>query len=290
MKILFVINPVSGDGERDDVILRIHHLAVEQGFDFKFFYTRGEDDLQHLKEQIEAYQPDRIAAGGGDGTVMLVAKALLHQETPMGIIPLGSANGLATELDLPEDPVQAVARFVASEQTQKVDILQFNDEHLSIHLSDVGANALLVKLYEQEGDRQMLGYARHFLKVLRDSPEYTYTIEANGETTKYKGYMLAIANARRFGTGVYLSDKGSISDGKFELVNIRRIDFEALLKAGLTKFDVFVDDKMYKDVMSCEAAKIKVNQPAPFQVDGEYVGEEQEIEVKILPGAVTLCV
>src|SRR5689334_11928740 len=71
MKILFVLNPVSGGTSNDKAVLAIHALAVATRCDFKVHYTCGENDLAELGRQIADYGPERVVAGGGDGTVQL---------------------------------------------------------------------------------------------------------------------------------------------------------------------------------------------------------------------------
>ncbi len=57
---------------------------------------------------IAEKKPDAVFAAGGDGTVNLVAEALNHTPTPLGILPLGSGNGLSKDLGIPQDPDEAL--------------------------------------------------------------------------------------------------------------------------------------------------------------------------------------
>src|SRR5688572_27180061 len=103
MKILFIINPVSGATSNDSAILLIHKTAAYRKTDFKFFYTSSESNDDLIQDQLREYKPDRVVACGGDGTVQTVGRNLMNKNIPMGILPLGSANGLATALGLPEN-------------------------------------------------------------------------------------------------------------------------------------------------------------------------------------------
>lgn len=289
MKILFVLNPVSGGTSNDKAVLAIHSLAMVTRCDFKFHYTCGEDDLGELERQIAAYQPDRVVAGGGDGTVQLVGRALLRKDLLMAILPLGSANGLATALGLPEDLEGALEIIFYSRHTQPLDVLVFDGKHYCIHLADMGVNAMMVKNYEEEGDRGMMGYARHLLSAIKDSPLLRYTVRTPEKTYEKEGYMAAIANANMYGTGIRISE-GSVSDGKFEICNVERIALDAAIKAGLTRFNVFVDKDMFSDVISCREAVIDIDQPVDLQIDGEYMGKTQHLEIGILSSALTILI
>ncbi|MEO5977513.1 MAG: diacylglycerol kinase family protein [Chryseolinea sp.] len=289
MKILFVINPVSGTNGIDDAILRIHRCAIEMHFDFKFHYTRGKDDLQLIEEQIAIYKPDRVIAGGGDGTLQLVARAIIYKNIAFGVLPLGSANGFATAIGVPKDSVEAVVAVLNAHKTKPLDLLKFNDEHLCIHLGDIGVNAMMVKEYEESEGRGMIAYARHLINSMKESPLVKYTINTPQNTYEKEGYMLAFANANKYGTGVSISE-GSVSDGKFEICNVPRLALDDAIKAGLTALNVFVDKNMFSDVISCTEAKITTSEKVHFQIDGEYMGMIDHLSVKILASAITLLV
>jgi diacylglycerol kinase (ATP) len=289
MKILFIINPASGNRTHDEVILHIHQRAIELGFDFKFVYTTGTHDDELIQTQIRQYNPNRIIAGGGDGTLQMVARNMLRTKIPFGILPLGSANGFATALGLGSDPIAAVDVMINSSKTEPLDLLKFNDEHLCIHLGDIGINARIVQQYGNSDERGMMAYAKHLVKSMKESPLLNYTIKTPGKTYHKEGYMLAFANANKYGTGIHISE-GSVSDGKFEICNVERIALEDAVKASLTILNVFVDANMFADVISCEWAQVQISEKAPFQIDGEYMGMTDRLSIQVLASAVPMIV
>jgi diacylglycerol kinase (ATP) len=101
--------------------------------------------------------------------------------------------------------------------------------------------------------------------------------------------MLTIANAHKYGTGVQISE-GSVSDGVFEICTVQNIDLESAIKAGLTAINVFLDKEMFSDVISCNEALIKIDRKAHLQIDGEYIGEVDEIKVNIISSAIKVIV
>ena len=289
MKILFVINPISGATSNDKAILAIHEKAAGTSVDFKFFYTSGGNDDDAIQEQIKEYKPNRVVACGGDGTVQVVARNLIDHTIPMAILPLGSANGLATALGLSERLNEAVDLIFSGSNTIPLDLLKFSNGHLCTHLSDLGINARMIKNYEEGGDRGMLGYAKHLIQAIKESPMLTYTIRTPQQTFEREGYMLVIANANRYGTGIRISD-GSVSDGKFEICNVEKVALDEAIKAGLTKFNVFLDKDMFSEVISCQQAEITINQKVDFQIDGEYMGEVDHLAIMIYPSALQVLV
>jgi diacylglycerol kinase (ATP) len=104
-----------------------------------------------------------------------------------------------------------------------------------------------------------------------------------------EGYMMAFANAHKYGTGVQISE-GSVSDGMFEICNVEKVSLDEAIKAGLTALNVFVDKDMFSDVITCRNAEITIDQKAHFQIDGEYMGMVDNIKIEVVPGAVKLLI
>ena len=109
-----------------------------------------------LPEQL----PDKVVSIGGDGTALFTALALMGSPYPMGIVPLGSANGMAKELFVNPKPIEALRDIIMSNRIEGLDILKVNDEYYTMHLGDVGVNANLVEAYEKDPNRGMITYAK----------------------------------------------------------------------------------------------------------------------------------
>jgi diacylglycerol kinase family enzyme len=289
MKVLFVINPIAGGTDHQDTFAVIEETTKKKGHKVEFLFTSGKNDEEKLKRSLRKFEPDRVIAGGGDGTIRMVARNLIDFKLPIGMLPLGSANGLATALGIPQDPIQALEMFLQSTQIRKMDMLKFNDEHLCIHLADIGSNALLVKKYEESGVRGMMGYAKNLIAAIQESSPLKMIVRTNEGITTKEGVMMAFANAHKYGTGVQISE-GSVSDGKFEICNVEKFALDDAIKAGLTILNVFVDKNMFSDVISCSEAEIEIEPKAHFQIDGEYMGEVSHLKIEILPSCVKLLV
>jgi diacylglycerol kinase family enzyme len=289
MKVLFVINPIAGGTDHEENIKSIRALAKKAGYKTEYLLTSGKNDEENLKRCIVRFEPDRVIVGGGDGTIRMVAKNLMASGITMGILPLGSANGLATALVIPQNPLEALEKNFQSTRVRTIDMLKFNDEHLCIHLADIGANALLVKKYEESGVRGMMGYAKNFVSAIQETePRKIIVRTADGITTKV-GIMMAFANAHKYGTGVQISE-GSVSDGKFEICNVEKFALDDAVIAGLTILNVFLDKNMFSDVISCPEAEIEVDKKTHFQIDGEYMGMVDHLKIEIIPGCIKLLV
>lgn len=95
LKILFVVNPIAGGKEKRDWEIAIREFFKDSPCHIDFFVQTGKDDRPALQRQMDLLQPEIAVAVGGDGTVKMVAEMLKETEVRLGIIPAGSANGLA---------------------------------------------------------------------------------------------------------------------------------------------------------------------------------------------------
>jgi diacylglycerol kinase family enzyme len=225
---------------------------------------------------------------GGDGTISACARCLIGEDIALGIIPYGSANGMARELELSDNPDEALDDFLKSRHYRQLDLYQVNDRYTGLHIGDIGLNARIVEGFEQEEGRGMFSYAKHFLRELSQSELIEFKIEVEDRTLKEEAYMVAFANARKYGTGVVLNWKGNLFDGKIELVIAKDIKIRTLLLAGMTTFnDEFSRDES-SEIISFQEARITTGKPVSVQVDGEFIGKLDELKIDVLSGAVKL--
>ncbi|TLU99209.1 diacylglycerol/lipid kinase family protein [Dyadobacter luticola] len=285
-KVLLVVNPISGDVDKDVIFERIIEKTGAEGYDLRIYSTTGENDQETIREMLENIRPERVLVAGGDGTISLVAQAAYGIEVIMGIIPAGSANGLSVDFGLSGSVDQAV-EVAFAENTVLIDAVSINGD-ISLHLSDIGLNALLVKNYENSDMRGKLGYAREMLKTLSEHENFLVRIKTENETIETDALIVIIANAQKYGTGVTINPAGDMSDGLFELVIAKKLDFieTAKILAGNTDFNPEI-----MQVISVERADIECyDKEAHFQIDGEYKGLVSKLEAHILKGYVRVAV
>ncbi|RKD86342.1 diacylglycerol/lipid kinase family protein [Mangrovibacterium diazotrophicum] len=285
--ILFVINPISGDVQKDDLELKIRRLSMELQFVPDYYFTTGDNDEHKLTAVIEATSPDRVVAVGGDGTCNMVGKVLLYEDIPLGIVPLGSANGMARELGIPTDTEEAIS-IAVSGRVDLIDTLQVNQSHMSLHLSDIGINAAVIERFEKENIRGLWGYARQYAKALFEARPIRFTMDIDGQRIRKRAYMAVFANASMYGTGAVVNPKGKLNDGKFEVVLFRPYRFAHLLGMLVSFFTGNIHEQEYVDVYSCRKAEIRNSRKHVVQVDGEVIGQFEEVSVEILPRSLTV--
>ncbi len=276
--IIIVVNPVSGAVEKKEIVDSTLLFAKNENLESILYETLGTKDVENIKNLYNIHKPERIIIIGGDGTIRMVAEAIAKEDVILGIIPAGSANGFALDLDL-QLTLEKNLEVAFLHQFMEVDIITINGK-ISIHLSDLGLNAELIKNYEQGEIHGKWGYALNTITTLFDSGEpFTAKVKANNETFGYVARMIVIANAKKYGTGVVINPNGVMNDGKFELVILKKFD---LILFGQIISGNMPSDPDDVEIISTDKATIELDAPVSFQIDGEYCGTETKLDIKIL--------
>ena len=284
--IIFVVNPISGDLDKSDLIESVAEFATTHNFNLEVYETTGKSDQKAIKALYNQHKPERIVVAGGDGTIKMVAEAMEDHDVVLGILPAGSANGLSVDLNLPQT-IEENLKIAFLNHYIEMDMICINGKK-SIHLSDIGLNANLVKNYEESDVRGFWGYALQAFTTLNEAEEpFVATISANNKTEEHVARMIVIANSQKYGTGVIINPNGSMNDGKFELVILKSLDLLLIGKIITGNMPIDSDDIV---IISTDRAEIKTDYPVNFQIDGEYCGAQKSLEIDILPKQMKLAV
>jgi diacylglycerol kinase (ATP) len=278
-KCLLIVNPIAGGNDKTELVQAAKEYADNEGVELMEFGTTGEDDEKEICALYKEHKPELILVAGGDGTIKMVAEALEDIDVIIGVLPAGSANGLSVDLNLPND-VQENLRIAFHGNVMEMDMVCINGKK-SLHLSDIGVNAELIRNYENGTIRGKWGYALQAISTLTDlDPPFHAKIEANGKTIETEARMVVIANTQRYGTGVTINPVGKMDDGKFEIVILKSMD--VFLIGKIISGNIPLDSEEDVEIISTEEALITTSAPVCFQIDGEYCGELDRLEVKIL--------
>ncbi len=277
LRFLFVVNPISGGNDKSQLVDEAKHHFQQLGHIVYCHELDGKTDEDEVSKLITEWKPDRVIAVGGDGTLKLVAELLLDNNIPIGLIPAGSANGMAMELDIPAD-IQACLEIIDNDYVQPLDAIIINEKEVCLHLSDIGLNAQLVKKFEQSDRRGKWGYLREVLGVLVRRKQLRVRITIDGKVYPRKAFMIVLANARMYGMGTMINPDGNLQDGKMEIVVVKRVSLWELLKMFF-RYRHFNPRKI--EIIPAESVTITSAKDAWFQVDGEYMGKVKEVTAKV---------
>lgn len=280
-KTIFVINPIAGGIDKEAVIERCQSFAEEHGFDSTLYMTTGQDDSAGLKRLIDKVEPTTVVAVGGDGTVNLAGALLIGTNINLGIVPLGSGNGMSKDLGIPQN-VEEALDVLTEGVVLNMDTLVINGIP-SLHLSDLGFNALVVEKFA-EGERRGPGaYAWHVMREYINYEPKRYEIITPNELYTGKAFMVTIANARTFGSNAIINPEGVLDDGFFEICILEDFPKSAGIAILYQMMSAEIHTSLHVHIIKCNKAIIKNLEGSPIQIDGEVVPVTDELEVNILP-------
>ena len=284
--ILLVVNPISGGVDKSEFIDATTLFATKENLNLILYTTSGDDDVSKIKELYKQHNPERIIIAGGDGTIKMVAEATEGQDVIIGILPAGSSNGLAVDLDLMKT-IDENLEIAFHNNYIELDTIVINDQKC-LHLSDLGLNAELVKNYEKSNTRGKWGYFLQIVNTLMDLGEpFKAEITIDDRIIDCEARMIVIANSKKYGTGIIINPEGVMYDGKFELVILKNLDLVIFGEIIMGNMPLNHEDI---EIVSADKATIKTNVPVSFQVDGEYCGMETELKIGISPHKIKVAI
>jgi YegS/Rv2252/BmrU family lipid kinase len=280
LRIFFILNRRSGNRNSEELLELIDQKSNSSHFDYSLHILQGiNEDL--ISKEIEKYNPNIVAVAGGDGTINLIAGILAGTKTPLAIIPFGSANGMAKDLDIPVK-LETALDIVTNGKPKEIDLIKINDR-TCIHLADIGLNARVVKRFEKDVKRGLFTYAKHLFGEMFLLKNYVFHIFIEGKTKRIKGVSMTFANASKYGTGAVINPEGKLDDGKFELVIVKPFPRIKLLSIAWKMFTRRLHTSDYVEIISCAKALVISNRKTTLQIDGEIIGKVKEIRLECLP-------
>ena len=293
-KILFFINPISGTKNKLHLEEKIIKKCEEKNVSFEILFTSKEGDYDFLYEKIRKENITEIAICGGDGSVTPIVSAILKLPVNIGIIPLGSGNGLARTAGIPKSVDKAIDVFLAGNAIA-TDAFLINNK-LSTHVCGLGFDAKVAHDFSIAKNRGLNSYTKIALKNFRNARTYPFIIEADGKNFETEAFLIAIANSNQFGNNFKVAPKASICDGLLDIVVVKKTSkAQAVLsfvKQILIGNVTSVHSKNFRknNILYFQTDKIKIENPrfAPLHIDGDPAESFKEFSIEILPAAFRL--
>jgi YegS/Rv2252/BmrU family lipid kinase len=286
-KIHFLINPASG---KDEPILAYLHKAFhETDIDWEVIVPKSEQDVVHAAKELVGHT-GLVAVYGGDGSITHVARALQGTETPMAIIPGGTANVLSKELGIPQNTEDAIALIVSGKSKLiRMDTGEANGTSFLLRIN-LGIMADMI-LDADAGLKSKIGQAAYgisAIKTLSAAKPTNYHLTMDGIAMEETGVSLTVTNTGNIGIGEMTLLPGiSIDDGYLDVILLHDADLLSVLQiAGSTLFQK--DSDVLKH-WRCQEITIKTDEPVKYICD-DCEAEADEINIKIIPLALSVLV
>jgi len=265
----FIVNPIAGKGKTV-----ITHSFLSNYFEDAYYSlcvketTHKGHAIQLTKESITE-GADVIVACGGDGTINEVSSELVNSSIALGIIPIGSGNGLASNLKISKDVIKALIT-IRSQNSIKIDVGKVNDTYFFSN-TGFGFDATVIKNYEASERRTLSCYINASLKSFREiHKQESIEITIDDNIIVANPFLIFISNSNVMGYNISLTPKASLQDGLLDVVIVPRLPKWKMLIFGFLM--LLKKPELLKEVHSFQTKKIKLSRKGgdhfQSQIDG----------------------
>jgi len=290
VKVRGILNPragVAARGTRD---------AVEAGrpgwTDYAVYLTHAPGHATDLAREAVTSGADVVVAVGGDGTVNEVARGLLGSRAALGIVPVGSGNGLARALRLPLHPARALEALEHGEP-RPMDVGRLNGRPF-LNVAGVGFDAVVGQAFHERGKRGgrrgFLGYVHLGLRELAAYRPVPLAVECGGERIDVTAFVVTAANGPQYGSGAIVNPGARLDDGRIELVVFDQAPLPRLLLAASRMFTGGVERTPGYRRLGGTIATITSTEPLAVHVDGDPSTPATRVDVELVPRALRILV
>ena len=280
-RIIFVVNPISGTQSKKAILKWIDERMDRSVYDYSIVRTEYAGHATQIAASAVEDKVDVVVAIGGDGTINEIARALVHSETALGIIPCGSGNGLARHLRIPMEPKAAID-IINQGNRLCIDYGKINNIPFFCTCG-VGFDAFVSLKFADSGKRGLLTYLENTLhESLTYRPE-TYEIENEEGTMKYKAWMIACGNASQYGNNAYIAPQASLTDGLMDITIMEPFTVLDVPSLSFQLFNKTIDQNSRVKTMRAKKIKIHRAHDGVMHFDGDPLMAGKELEVEIIP-------
>ena len=285
-----LVNPQANRGRGNLVGDKVFELLAKAGIPA---INLSADSAVHAKEKSQIAISDQEISGviaiGGDGTAQLGVNICVPNQLPLGIVPAGSGNDQARELNIPlQDIPAAVSNILESlDSPRRVDVMKVTTgerEFWSLGSISAGFDALCAQ--RANGLKWPKGPNSYIAALLLELPKFRpidYHLVVDGEHRDVIAMLCGVANVKNFGGGMRISPQSEITDGELEVFILHKVSRPKLLKIFPAVYKG--EHVKYEQVEIFKAKSIRIeNDGFPMTCDGELIGPAP-FSAEIHPGA-----
>jgi len=271
-KVHFIINPIAGNGKNELSKELIQIILNEEAYKITIKYSNYPKHAILLTSESLKENPKIIIACGGDGTINEVASCLVNTAVILGIIPMGSGNGLASNLSIPKNIIKAL-EIIKKEEILKIDTGTINDKPFFSNMG-IAFDAQVISDFEKNENRKLWSY---FKSAIRSIKLYDYSKEfeiiLNNKKDTINPFLFFVSNSNEMGYSMSLTPKASLQDGLFDVIMVPKLSFFKMIAFTM----LFFVKRHYwlKEVIMVKTdailIKSKDSTDFQFQKDGECI-------------------
>lgn len=288
-RILFIVNPKAGITIKSKAIIDLMAgNLLNSDIEPKVVFTEyGGHAIELAKKGIEE-KFDVIVAGGGDGTINEVASVLKKTDAVLGLLPLGSGNGLARFLKIPLGTISAI-RTLNDYAVRTIDTVTLNDRFFT-SIAGVGLDAEVAHSFQSNRFRGLLEYTRVAMTVLTELKAIEYDLVIDGRELNPEALMISFANSNQFGFNMRIAPEARIDDGLIDVCIVKKGNIAHVINTGFNALAGKTDENGIVDYIKAKEILIRNNKPLKFNIDGEAALFDSDIKIRIHPNSLKVAV
>ncbi|MEZ4811261.1 MAG: diacylglycerol kinase family lipid kinase [Allomuricauda sp.] len=266
----FIINPSAGKGKSPLTPEFLEQFFVRSLTQVTVKYSNYKKHAIELTKESIAQGADILVACGGDGTINEVASSLVGTSIPLGIVPIGSGNGLASNLGISKNLRKALT-LLRNPHTTQIDVGCINGKYFFSN-TGLGFDAKVIKNYESSHRRTLLGYLQACAMSFKKHDSIrNIAIKINDQDIRTDIFMVFVSNSNEMGYKLSLTPKASLQDGFLDALVISKIGRLKMLWLGI----LLLMNRPYllKEAKSFRAQKIELFKDGKEILDSQVDGE-----------------
>lgn len=286
-----ILNPI----KKTDIDIRalVDGICREEGWAAPLWLETTEDDPgRGMAREARAAGVDVVIAAGGDGTVRCVAAELAGSSTPLGLLPLGTGNLLARNLEIAVDDPAAAVRAALGGAERNIDVVQVvldraPEGDVFLVMAGLGYDAAMMgdtnaALKDRVG---WLAYVDAGIRNLPGKPVKSVIRIDGGKEIHRRTRSVMGGNCGKIMGGLEIFPGARIDDGLLDIMTMSprgRFGWFGVV-AGLLRRGRGKDNSV--EYFQCKEAEISTETPLDFEVDGDHLGQASHVVFRVNPGA-----
>lgn len=285
--ITVIINPIAGVRPKDVIPGIVREVLPSDQFDVKICYTEYAGHASEIAKDAVRNNIDSVVAIGGDGTINETAKSLIGSDTALGIVPMGSGNGLARHIQIPLEMSRAL-QVVREGHREKIDYGDVNG-HIFFCTAGIGFDAMVSHEFALKKGRGPINYAKSAIEVFADYNPMTYAIYTDDGKVSEKAFLIAIGNAAQWGNNAFITPRASMTDGLLDITLVKPFPIVFAPQMAMQLFAGTLDENPNVETFRSENIRIVLPQSRSIvHVDGEPFEMEGVLIIKSHPAGLNV--
>lgn len=282
-----IYNPIAGGGGERKA-RRAVKVLEELGCRVEPLPTSGAGSATSLARRAARKGVRRLLAAGGDGTINEVINGIAGSGTELAVIPTGTANVLAIELEIPLKIPEA-CRLAYEGESIAVDLGLAGDRYFAL-MAGVGFDALVIKNINPVLKKSIRRAAFPVTGLVTLIQEDLPLLKVSAPGHESEGYFVIVANSRYYGGKFGPTPEASMTDGLLDVCVLKGKGLQDMLNFWVATLRKNYVDAELADYFRAKAVEISCpcGEPVPVQTDGEIIGE-LPLEVSVVPAALKVC-